>query len=111
RVLRVVGRPHQATRGVGRGRPRHAPGRGRRRDGATGAPPPRPAPGGARGGGRGRVGRARPGGVVKAFPSPGALARRWPPIRPYPWRLAGASVCLIASAAVGPALPRTAPGR
>src|SRR2546425_6718957 len=54
----MIRRPPRSTlfpyttlfRSVGRGRPRHAPGRGRRRDGAAGASPP--APGGARGGGR-----------------------------------------------------------
>jgi len=47
---------------------------------------------------------------VKAFPSPGALARLWPLIRPYRWRLVVATVCLIASAAVGLAFPQIVRG-
>ena len=47
---------------------------------------------------------------MKAFPSPGALARLWPLIRPYRWRLVVATVCLIASAAVGLAFPQIVRG-
>ena len=47
---------------------------------------------------------------MKAFPSPRALARLWPLIRPYRWRLAVATVCLIASAAVGLAFPQIVRG-
>jgi len=47
---------------------------------------------------------------VNAFPSPGALARLWPLIRPYRWRLVVATVCLIASAAVGLAFPQIVRG-
>jgi len=47
---------------------------------------------------------------VKAFPSPRALARLWPLIQPYRWRLAVATVCLIASAAVGLAFPQIVRG-
>ena len=47
---------------------------------------------------------------MKAFPSPRALARLWPLIQPYRWRLAVATVCLIASAAVGLAFPQIVRG-
>ena len=43
---------------------------------------------------------------MKAFPSPGALTRLWPRIRPYRWRLLAATVCLIASAGIGLAFPQ-----
>jgi subfamily B ATP-binding cassette protein MsbA len=47
---------------------------------------------------------------VKAFPSPGALGRLWPRIRPYRWRLLAATLCLIASAAIGLAFPQIVRG-
>ena len=39
------------------------------------------------------------------LPSPRALGWLWPRIRPYRWRLALATVCLVVSAAVGLAFP------
>jgi len=43
---------------------------------------------------------------VKIFPSPRALVRLWPRIRPHRWRLLVATVCLTASAAIGLAFPQ-----
>src|SRR6266568_4540978 len=56
------------------------------------------------------MGRAGRGGAVKAFPSPRALRRLWPLIRPYRGRLLLATGCLIASAAVGLAFPQIVRG-
>ena len=43
---------------------------------------------------------------MKIFPSPRALVRLWPRIRPHRWRLLVATVCLTASAAIGLAFPQ-----
>ncbi len=47
---------------------------------------------------------------MKAFPSPRALRRLWPLIRPYRGRLLLATGCLILSAAVGLAFPQIVRG-
>src|SRR5256712_443207 len=77
---------------------------GRRRDGPARTPAAiagRPR----RRGGRG-VGGAGARARVKIFPSPRALVRLWPRIRPHRWRLLVATVCLTASAAIGLAFPQ-----
>ncbi len=43
---------------------------------------------------------------MSIFPSPRALVRLWPRIRPHRWRLLVATVCLTASAAIGLAFPQ-----
>jgi len=43
---------------------------------------------------------------MRIFPSPRALVRLWPRIRPHRWRLLVATVCLSASAAIGLAFPQ-----
>src|SRR2546430_5040098 len=45
-------------------------------------------------------------GRMSIFPSPRALVRLWPRIRPHRWRLLVATVCLTASAAIGLAFPQ-----
>ncbi len=47
---------------------------------------------------------------MKAFPSPRALARLWPLVRPYRWKLVLTITCLIASAAIGLAFPQIVRG-
>src|SRR2546428_163893 len=104
RVHRVVGCAHAGAVGVGRGRPGRCPDRGRRRDGparAAAAMAGRPR----RRGGRG-VGGAGARARMRIFPSPRALVRLWPRIRPHRWRLLVATVCLTASAAIGLAFPQ-----
>src|SRR5438445_2321888 len=104
RIHPVVGRAHEAALGVGRGRPGGPPDRGRRRDGparAAAASAGRP-----RSRGRGGVGGAGARGRMSIFPSPRALVRLWPRIRPHRWRLLVATVCLTASAAIGLAFPQ-----
>src|SRR5438128_473176 len=104
RVHRVVGCVHAGAVGVGRGRPGRCPDRGRRRDGparAAAAMAGRPR----RRGGR-SVGGAGARARMRIFPSPRALVRLWPRIRPHRWRLLVATVCLTASAAIGLAFPQ-----
>src|SRR6266545_374924 len=101
-------RPGPGIRDGAARRARRRAGRGRRRDGA--ARPPSAAPGGARRRGGGGVGGARGGGAVRAFPSPRALARLWPLIRPHRWKLLLATACLAASAAIGLAFPQIVRG-
>jgi subfamily B ATP-binding cassette protein MsbA len=43
---------------------------------------------------------------VSALPSPRALLRLWPRIRPHRWKLLLATLCLMASAAIGLAFPQ-----
>src|SRR2546426_369441 len=43
---------------------------------------------------------------MSIFPSPRALVRLWPRIRPHRWRLLVATVCLTVSAAIGLAFPQ-----
>src|SRR2546426_522074 len=104
RIHPLVGRAHEGAVGVERGRRGHPPGRGRRRDGparAAAAIAGRP-----RSRGRGDVGGAGARGRMRFFPSPRALVRLWPRIRPHRWRLLVATVCLTASAAIGLAFPQ-----
>ena len=47
---------------------------------------------------------------MRAFPSPRALARLWPLIRPHRWKLLLATACLVVSAAIGLAFPQIVRG-